>query len=487
MIDNDVAIDEGATPPEPYGSVNPNSVRRLNKNPIILMTTVGMLVGGIVVYGISQRGQHAVQTEQSIASEGRSSASDAADSLSKGAPVAGVLEAPLSDNAPVAPLDPCAGNAIPHDTMQQAVKAASSVNPSLPVPAQGPAHSVEAPCPPAQIADAGAGASGTTPQPTPYQEYVRHRAESAYAYRMKLIEQHRAFVDAAQSGETEVHFSTAGSNPGAENPLAALLAQAGASPNTINSLASSGALSLPGAITPASLAGLNDPNGQMSKRTFASQGNTDSGYLENSVSAPIAPGEVKRGSLIPSVMITGVNSDLPGRLIAQVSEHVYDSTTGKHLLIPQGTKLFGRYDSSVSYGQNRVLVVWTDLIFPNGFTLNLGGMSGSDQGGYAGFRDRKNSHTGKVFGAAILTSLLGTGVRYASGSSNQTLNGGIRVEDAAQQEFSQGFGRVATRVIDKGLDLQPTLTIRPGYRFNIIVEKDIVLPDYPLQVVARRR
>ncbi len=86
-----------------------------------------------------------------------------------------------------------------------------------------------------------------------------------------------------------------------------------------------------------------------------------------------------------------------------------------------------------------------------------------------------------------MTSLLGTGVRYGSGSSNQTLNGGIRVEGAAQQEFSQEFGRVATKVIDKGLDLQPTLTIRPGYRFNIIVEKDIVLPDYPLQLVARRR
>jgi type IV secretion system protein VirB10 len=484
MIDNDVAMEEGATPPEPYGSVNPTSVRRLNKNPIILMTTVGMLVGGIVVYGISQRGQHAVQTDQSIASTGRIAASEAADSLSKGAPVAGVLEAPLPDNPPVAPLDPCGGNAIPPATMQQAVKAASSVNPSLPVPAQGPANS-SAPCPPTQIADAGT--SGSTPQPTPYQEYVRHRAESAYAYRMKQIEQHRAFVDAAQSGETDVHFSTAGANPGAENPLAALLAQAGTSPDAISALANSGALSLPGAITPASLAGLNDPNGQISKRTFASQGNADSGYLENSVSAPIAPGEVKRGSIIPSVMITGVNSDLPGRLIAQVSEHVYDSTTGKHLLIPQGTKLFGRYDSSISYGQNRVLVVWTDLIFPNGFTLNLGGMSGSDQAGYAGFRDQKNSHTGKIFGAAILTSLLGTGVRYGSGSSNQTLNGGIRVEDAAQQEFSQGLGRVATRVIDKGLDLQPTLTIRPGYRFNIIVEKDIVLPDYPLQLVARRR
>ena len=485
MIDKDDAVDEGAIPPEPYGSVNPNSVRRLNKNPIILMTTVGMLVGGIVVYGISQRGQHAVQTEQSIASEGRSSASEAADSLSKGAPVAGVLEAPLPDNPPLAPLDPCGGNAIPPATMQQAVKAASSVNPSLPVPAQGTANSASAPCPPTQIADAGT--SGSTPQPTPYQEYLRRRAESAYTYRMKQIEQHRAFVEAAQSGETEVHFSAAGADPGAENPVAALLAQAGASPNTISSLASSGALSLSGTITPASLAGLNDPNGQSSKRAFAFQGNTDSGYLENSVSAPIAPGEVKRGSIIPSVMITGVNSDLPGRLIAQVSEHVYDSTTGKHLLIPQGTKLFGRYDSSVSYGQNRVLVVWTDLIFPNGFTLNLGGMSGSDQAGQAGFRDRRNGHTGKIFGAAILTSLLGTGVRYGSGSSNQTLNGGIRVEGAAQQEFSQEFGRVATKVIDKGLDLQPTLTIRPGYRFNIIVEKDIVLPDYPLQLVARRR
>jgi type IV secretion system protein VirB10 len=352
MIDKDDAVDEGAIPPEPYGSVNPNSVRRLNKNPIILMTTVGMLVGGIVVYGISQRGQHAVQTEQSIASEGRSSASEAADSLSKGAPVAGVLEAPLPDNPPLAPLDPMRRQC--HPARHNAASGEGGVLSEPFAACAGTRYGqfrASAPCPPTQIADAGT--SGSTPQPTPYQEYLRRRAESAYAYRMKQIEQHRAFVEAAQSGETEVHFSAAGADPGAENPVAALLAQAGASPNTISSLASSGALSLSGTITPASLAGLNDPNGQSSKRAFAFQGNTDSGYLENSVSAPIAPGEVKRGSIIPSVMITGVNSDLPGRLIAQVSEHVYDSTTGKHLLIPQGTKLFGRYDSSVSYGQNR--------------------------------------------------------------------------------------------------------------------------------------
>lgn len=486
MIDDyeTVGHDNGL-PPEPYGTVKPSSVRRLNKNPIIVMTTVGALVGGITVYGISQRGQHVVTGEQASATEERSAATDTAKSLTAGAPEAGVLGGSLAANPPVAPLTPCSGTPIPHDTMQKAMGAAAAVNPSLPIPPQGPEANGEAPCPPPQYAESGE--NGSPPQPTPYQEYVRHRAESAYAYRMKRIEQHRSFVDAAQSGETEVHFSTAGASPGADNPLAALLAQSGVSPATINSLASTGVLSLPGAISPASLAGLSDPNGQNAKRAFASQGNPDSGDLGNAVSPPLAPGEVKRGSVIPGIMITGVNSDLPGRLIAQVSEHVYDSTTGKHLLIPQGTKLFGRYDSSVSYGQNRVLVIWTDLIFPNGFSLNLGGMSGSDQAGFAGLKDQRNGHGGRIFGAAILTSLLGTGVRYGSGSSNQTLNGGISVQDAAQQEFSQELGRVANRVIDKGLDLQPTLKIRPGYRFNIIVEKDLVLPDYPLQLIARAR
>jgi type IV secretion system protein VirB10 len=158
-----------------------------------------------------------------------------------------------------------------------------------------------------------------------------------------------------------------------------------------------------------------------------------------------------------------------------VSENVYDSVTGNLLLIPQGTKLFGRYDSRITTGQSRVLVIWTDLVFPDGSTLNIMGMPGTSAAGFAGFKDRVDNHFDKIFGAAILTSALSTGVRFASGSDGRTLESGVRIEDAAQEEFAREFGRVATRVVDRNLDIQPTLKIRPGYRFNVLVEKDIIL------------
>ncbi len=124
-----------------------------------------------------------------------------------------------------------------------------------------------------------------------------------------------------------------------------------------------------------------DQNGQTSKEDFFNQDIKDLGYLPNQVVPQLSPYELKRGSVIPATMITGLNSDLPGRISAQVSQNVYDSATGYRLLIPQGAKLFGRYDSKVSFGQERVLVVWTDLIFPNGSTLQIGSMSGTDAEG----------------------------------------------------------------------------------------------------------
>src|SRR5690606_5146205 len=117
-----------------------------------------------------------------------------------------------------------------------------------------------------------------------------------------------------------------------------------------------------------------DPNGQAQKADFFNQDIKALGYLPSSVVPQFSPFELKRGSVIPATLITGINSDLPGRITAQVSQHVFDSATGHRLLIPQGAKLFGRYDSNVSFGQSRVLVVWTDIIFPNGATLQLGGM-----------------------------------------------------------------------------------------------------------------
>jgi type IV secretion system protein VirB10 len=188
-----------------------------------------------------------------------------------------------------------------------------------------------------------------------------------------------------------------------------------------------------------------------------------------------SPFELKRGSVIPATLITGINSDLPGRITAQVSQSVYDSATGHRLLIPQGTKLFGRYDSKVSFGQKRVLVVWTDIIFPNGSTLQIGGMSGTDAQGYGGFSDKVNNYYLKTFGSAVLIALIGTGIDMAVPQSS-TLATQDTASDATRRNFAETFGRVADRTIQRNMDVQPTLEIRPGYKFNVLVDQDIVFP-----------
>ena len=218
-----------------------------------------------------------------------------------------------------------------------------------------------------------------------------------------------------------------------------------------------------------------DPNGQTSKEDFFNADIKDLGYLPNRVVPQQSRYELKRGSVIPATMITGIISDLPGRITAQVSQHVYDSATGHFLLIPQGTKLFGRYDSKVSFGQSRVLVVWTDIIFPNGSTLQIGGMAGADSKGYSGFADKVNNHYLRTFGSAALVALIGTGIDMAVPESS-TLATQDTASDAARRNFAETFGRVAEQTITKSLNVQPTIRIRPGYKFNVLVDQDIVFP-----------
>ncbi|WP_421445833.1 IncP-type conjugal transfer protein TrbI [Agrobacterium tumefaciens] len=227
----------------------------------------------------------------------------------------------------------------------------------------------------------------------------------------------------------------------------------------------------------AGLGGQNvDPNGQSSKEDFFNADLKDLGYLPNRVVPQQSLYELKRGSVIPATLITGINSDLPGRITAQVSQNVYDSATGHRLLIPQGTKLFGRYDSKVSFGQSRVLVVWSDIIFPNGSTLQIGGMAGTDAEGYGGFNDKVNNHYLKTFGSAVMIALIGTGIDMAAPQSS-TLATQDTASDAARRNFAETFGRVADRTIQRNMDVQPTLQIRPGYKFNVLIDQDIVFPS----------
>jgi type IV secretory pathway VirB10-like protein len=219
-----------------------------------------------------------------------------------------------------------------------------------------------------------------------------------------------------------------------------------------------------------------DPNMQSEKKNFlneAQQNNPD--YLGAAVQNPVSPYELQAGSIIPATLITGINSDLPGQITAQVTENVYDSISGNNLLIPQGTKVVGLYDSKVAYGQERVLVAWKRLIFPNGKSLDLNGMPGVDISGYAGFNDEVNNHYTKIFGSVVLMSLLSAGAQLSQPQNNtNNLNAGPNVNQMLAQSLGTNIANTANTITQKNISIQPTLEIRPGYEFNISVTRDMV-------------
>ena len=199
--------------------------------------------------------------------------------------------------------------------------------------------------------------------------------------------------------------------------------------------------------------------------------------LTATVRRPVSPYEVKAGTVIPGVLLTGVNSDLPGQLIAQVREPVFDTETGQHLLIPQGARLVGLYGHQTVYGQERVLITWKRVIFPNGTSLSLkDGMPGTDALGAAGFRDEVNHHLVRVFGSALLLSVISAGLQlsqipdFGQGFSGPTAG---NVLGAA---VGQQLGQTSSELIRRGMNVSPTLEIRPGYAFNVMVTQDIVFP-----------
>ena len=219
----------------------------------------------------------------------------------------------------------------------------------------------------------------------------------------------------------------------------------------------------------------NDQNLQEEKRSFSNQSGSKQSYATSALTTPLSPYEIKAGSMVPVVLITGLNSDLPGNIIAQVRENVYDTVSGKYLLIPQGTKVIGVYDSKVAYAQSRALVNWSRMIFPNGNSLDLQNLSGIDQSGYTGLKDKVNNHTGKLVTGIFLTSVLGATVEMAQGSNNSV---NPTYEELAAQGASQALQQAGNKIIQKDLDVQPTLEIRPGFLFNLFVDKDFILQPY---------
>jgi len=419
------ALDPSASPDlleKPRGA----SVRRLNRKPVIVGAILGALILLILVYVLSTRGPGQGSGTGEV--EKGESAFKQAEELTAGQ-----------------------GNGV--------------INGDKPVPAKASVPKVEtAPGGQVEMADMPT----PPPPPTPPSELEIE----LWQRRLNLMWERHARLQKSIEAATRIDFDTGdaarGAAPGGSEPGfdPALVQQA---------LAATSPGATEGSAAPGGLPGAGgDPNKQAQKKAFLEQTRA-TGSLTHRRQPPESPYEIKTGSIIPAVMIGGINSDLPGVLIAQVSQHVWDTATGGHLLIPQGTRLYGTYDSEVAYGQKRVLVAWTRLIFPDASTLELEGMPGADQAGHGGFKDKVDRHLFRLFGSAVLLSIIGSAFEISQ-PSGDTENPTPQQQAAAQ--LAQELGAIAREQISRELDVQPTLVIRPGYRFNVMVTKDLTLEPY---------
>jgi len=220
---------------------------------------------------------------------------------------------------------------------------------------------------------------------------------------------------------------------------------------------------------------ISDINNQDEKLDFLKPTTPESDYLKNGLETPKSPYEIKAGTFIPAALVVGINTDMPGSVVGQVRENVYYTVTGNYILIPQGTKVVGSYDSKITYGQSRALVVWDRLIFPDGSSINLERMQGTDITGMAGMHDKLNNHYFKLYSNALLLSFVGAGYDILNNQQNQ--NNQYNAQQAVAANVGQELSNVASKSIEKNMDVQPTITISPGYKFNIFVMKDMILKE----------
>ena len=226
----------------------------------------------------------------------------------------------------------------------------------------------------------------------------------------------------------------------------------------------------PVAATPGS--GANELPSQDHKLAFLN-GNVDRRTVSpDRISAPPSPYVLQAGAVIPAALLTGLSSDLPGQVTAQVTEDVYDSPTGKFRLIPQGARLIGQYDSQVAFGQTRALLVWNRLIMPNGRSIVLERQPGADAEGYAGLEDEVDNHWGTLFKAAILSTLLSVGSEVGTSGNEDDLIRAIRRGGA------DSVNQIGQHIVARSLNVQPTITIRPGFPVRVLVTRDLVLDPY---------
>ncbi len=207
---------------------------------------------------------------------------------------------------------------------------------------------------------------------------------------------------------------------------------------------------------------------QAAKRAFMAQASSQRTVSVERLTAPASPNIVQAGSIISAALITGIRSDLPGQITAQVTANVYDSPTGRILLIPQGARLIGEYDSEIAAGQTRVLLAWDRLILPDGPSIVLERQPGADAAGFAGLQDRVNQHWGNLLKAAAISTLLGVGTELGADEDDDLTR-------ALRRGSQDTINQTGQQIVRRQLNVQPTLTIRPGHPLRVVLTRDLVL------------
>jgi type IV secretion system protein VirB10 len=276
-------------------------------------------------------------------------------------------------------------------------------------------------------------------------------ADAARAERMRLAQQAR------QAAESGVFVPIANTN---------------SAPTTQSVALPSSPVPASGSNAQLSLDLANDQNNQGHKLSFLQQKEEGSVYNPHTLEEPASPYEVMAGSVIAASLQTGLNSDLPGDVIAFVSENVYDTVTGDVLLIPQGARLFGHYDSVVAFGQSRSFVVWQRIILPDGSNIVIDNMPATDPAGYAGLEDQVDYHTWTLLKGIAMSTLLGVGTQVTFGSNNTNL------VEAIRESATESTNQAGQRIVEKDINIQPTLEDRPGLPLRVLVSKDIMLKPY---------
>ncbi len=449
------------------------------------LLAVGVL-GAIVlaiVYGISSSGNHhADATPATVVPQILATSDPDAFANIPGADPGRPVSTP-EPRVPLHPIQPAQPKPqVQHVVQRQQQQPAAPV---LPDPATQPALQRTA-----EVPDIHALSDSAARLAVPAAPSAAEIAAAAKAQRLLQAQQQaEQLADAARHSSIVISASTnagnaanaAGAARGASVAVAIPPAGAGAAP----AAAAAGAPSAAAAAADAAAA--TDPTtaSQRAKNEFLSlqKSTTANDYLTTPRQASISPYEVQAGSIIPAILVSGINSDLPGTMIGQVSKDVYDSKTGSYLLIPAGSKIVGRYDSQVANGQSRVLVAWQRILFPDASFIDINGMAGADTAGYAGLTGKVDDHSGKLFRNALVYSIIGAGASLLQPRTAITAVTGGAAVIAAPSAGSQVAGQVGTQLaqtaqqaLGQGVQQAPTIEVRPGYLFNIVVDRDLVLP-----------